>query len=137
MDQSLKQSFRLKSFTIVNRQTKETKTNYWFWLKGPVDRCWTEILETVTTLSRLSLFSGEELELVNSTKIIFETPHIDNVNKNALLLVTAIMQHLKMKSFICRGVGPEAILPIRQARLERKRLEIMLKFGERGLQKIE
>ena len=81
MDQSLKQSFRLKSFTIVNRQTKETKTNYWFWLKGPVDRCWTEILETVTTLSRLSLFSGEELELVNSTKIIFETPHIDNVNK--------------------------------------------------------
>ena len=61
-------------------QTKETKTIYWFWLKGPLDRYWTEVLESITTLSRLSLFSGEELEMVASTKIIFESPHIDNVS---------------------------------------------------------
>jgi hypothetical protein len=47
-----------------------------------VDRNWTEVLESVTTLSRLSLFSGEELELVGSTKIIFESPHLDNVRTN-------------------------------------------------------
>jgi len=66
-------------YVNIFRHTKEAKTIYWFWLKGPVDRVWTEVLESVTTLSRLSLFSGEELELVSSTKIIFESPHIDNV----------------------------------------------------------
>lgn len=61
------------------REKTKSKDSNWLILDGPLDFKWAENMESMMTTGVLSLYSGEELKISPTSKILFETTDLTNV----------------------------------------------------------